>query len=209
MPDSTNPAFCRRPAGTPTGGQFAGNTSLEPAGIVLEDEDDETYNSRGTYAFPPPPRSARQLILFWRNVEIPDHVLTKVWEADHYRDYELKVAEKNLNPREWPIEWGRPSPKKHHLRSYERDFARRGNRNLILVQQEHARLESQMPQSHIPHEYLRNVVIVARTFWQAQLLPESEREIVFRTEFPLSPTERFEPQVIMDFYQVHYIGEAF
>lgn len=59
----------RTPAGVPTGGQFAALARGE-AGVALKPLD-------GSFMFPPPMRTADEIIDFWSRVEIPDEVLAR------------------------------------------------------------------------------------------------------------------------------------
>lgn len=99
-----SPVQPRHPAGVPAGGQFAPG-SQERSSIVLIDEaddgalhidmssatSDEDYNRTGTYAHPPIPRNAKQVIKFWLTAQIPDRVLDQVSAAYDARTAQLRA----------------------------------------------------------------------------------------------------------------------
>lgn len=60
----------RVPAGVPTGGQFAPNDRSE-TDVALRPVD-------GSFLYPPPLRTADEIIAFWSTVEIPDIALARL-----------------------------------------------------------------------------------------------------------------------------------
>jgi hypothetical protein len=61
-------------------GQYAAVPRPEPEGVELV-LDDDAYNADGTFAYPPYPRSAEQVIAFWDRVPVPDQALARVQDA--------------------------------------------------------------------------------------------------------------------------------
>lgn len=76
----------REPRGTPTGGQFS-HGQRRGANVALAPLD-------GSFLFPPPMRTAEEIIDFWSRVEIPDEALARMQRV--YRDSRESLL------RDWP-----------------------------------------------------------------------------------------------------------
>lgn len=99
---SGSSAVNRWPPGSARGGQFA-ETPKPGAEVSLLDLSDAEYNARGTYLFPPRPRTVSQHIAFWENVPIPDEIMANVQQAYQEHREEAITAACNRAAEEWKI----------------------------------------------------------------------------------------------------------
>ena len=170
----------RRHRGTPIGGQFAEDRKPSDVDLIeVKLTDNKSYNSQGSAIHPPLPRDARQVLEFWTNVDMPDHLLNNIAVADlavgvggarlYYKDA-VKEHKERLKDIHRPA-WRR----KNHYN--EADVP--GLQNL-LSQQFQAIQEG--PRA-IPPEELQQVSRMAHVFVQARSLPKEEgdkcRDAVF------------------------------
>jgi hypothetical protein len=189
----------RQPAGTSEGGRFATDHRDRPAvrldegadgGIVVDMGtaiDDEAYNATGTYAHPPIPRNAQQVIKFWITTTIPDRVLERVAEA-----YVLR----NL------------------ARRASADQASRGLGNLLKRNRDQATLSQQLaerqPEDAIPDHLLTDIVRLGLMFRQANALPEDECQRLSNAQFTLNAGDvHTTPYEVWVKYELEEIEGAF
>lgn len=64
----------RLPKGAPDGGEWRALEG-EMGGFDLRAMGDDEYNANGSFEYPPAPRSAEQVLMFWANVPVSDTIL--------------------------------------------------------------------------------------------------------------------------------------
>lgn len=153
----------RQPTGAPagTGGEFA--SRYAPAVDIPLD-----WSADGSYAYPADPQTADQLVAFWRNVEIPEHVLRQVdaayKEARRARTTYLGIEFEKANPR----------PRS------DRDLPAWEERKTAFVLDGLAGIP---PYIHVTQ--VRPLVRIAKMHWASSGLPADQRAIFREMRFPL------------------------
>lgn len=141
-------------------GRFTESTRAEPSAIDLD-------GSEGTFAFPPRPTSAEQLVNFWSNVSISDDVLSST-----------QAASSDRKARAWSeaVEgYVRENPQPSEVS----DAARDGYNEALRIMASESVAETCGPDLG-PYE-TRPVVRATKLWAEAHALPEGERQRVHAT----------------------------
>lgn len=182
----------RHPAGSPAseGGQFApqqrqpadlSELSLDLSTDALSDED---YNRHGTFAFPPHPRSAQQMLAFWRDVDVPDYVLREV--QDSYLALQAQDA-------------------RHFNDEYAATVPADSRANYDKARAEY---ESRSWPSRIANLDARSIVKGASIHRNAHRLPDAERAAVDNMEFVMEDGTHTTPRQIWEDYRFKWTWTA-
>lgn len=153
----------RQPPGAPagSGGEFA--PRYAPAVDIPLD-----WSADGSYAYPADPQTADQLVAFWRNVEIPEHVLRQVdaehREAWHARRIYLGIEFEKANP------IPRSDRDREAWEARKEAFKREGMAGIP-------------PYIHVTQ--VRPLVRIAKMLWASSSLPADQRALFREMRFPL------------------------
>lgn len=188
----------RHPAGSPLGGTWVSPGRPDP-GLELpaqgelpthEHLDEAQENARGTYDFPPAPRSARQAIEFWTKVPISDATLRQV-AKDFSRARSVEVNAVQCDAME----------RFRRSRSLRRELRRQ--RPAILTatafaEQETYRERVRQADRIDPHD-IRSVLVATRMTEEARsFLPADEYQKVANFHLPMPSMrtpQRPDPQI--------------
>ncbi len=193
MSPQSQRAHRRQPSGVPAGGQFAPDERPEVEHIDLSGISDDEYNDRATFAFPPVPRNADQVIDFWLNVDIPDDALQRV-----VRDRQRVIDERRFCVAPWA--WSVDPTKRPPMLMGPR--ARKRRRNELAW-----RRWAEETKPYPPQE-LRHLCRMAGMYWDAERLDpdgcQRVRSCVFTSEGGLTGT----PEQVVAWYELESVRQA-